>query len=278
MKHINSRILLAGVCGFLAVLLIIGIVAQSGTHLIPPEPPPTTTTTTRKTVPVTTKSDGYDSAFFMNSKNRGDCKEFKGKVLLNFFMVSDGDCLWTEEALAEFKKTTEDAIYFLNYDSDRFGVDLEIICNYTLLSWPEKMVREEHRTTIPEMLKSIGYEDKHSVSPTLAGQFGTDSAALLFCFNRQERSLSTPATGEKSFEHAVLYGSNEDFRHELFHLYGAKDLYTPDRINQISARYFHDSVMRVSGGFVLDPLNAFLIGWTDTMNDVAKEFLEAVDR
>ena len=275
MKKINIRILFP--CCIALLLCILIVFSQSRPRLTPPDPPPTSTTT-RSTPVVTTTSDGYDSTFFMNCKNRGDCKAFRGKVLLNFFMVSDGEYLWTEEALEEFKKTAEDAIYFLNYDSDRFGIDLEIICNYTFISWPEKMVREEHRAVIPEMLKSIGFEDKHSVSASFSAQFGTDSAALLFCFNRQERSLCTPVLSENGFEHAVLYGSNEDFRHELLHLYGAKDLYTPERIDKISSRFFSDSIMRVSGGFVVDPLTAFLIGWSENLSDVAKEFLAAVDR
>lgn len=274
MKKISIRILLLS-CTVL-LLFFFAACSQSRSKL-PPFPSSTTSSTLRKPPPVTT-SDGRDSTFFMNSKNRGVCKAFKGKVLLNFFMVSDGDCIWTEDAVAEFQKATEDAIYFLNYDSDRFGVELEILCNYVFVSRAEKMVREDHRTVIPEILDSLGYSDKYKASSVLAAEFGTDSAALLFCFNRQERSLSTPTTLENGFEYAILYGANEDFRHELLHLYGAKDLYTPERIDKIAARYFSDSVMRVSGGFVLDPLNAFLIGWTDTLNDSAKAFLEDVDR
>ena len=277
MKKINFRVLLLVSFVCIALLFSTAIIIQSRPRLEAPATV-TTTTATRKYVPPTTTSDGRDSTFFMNSKNRGVCKAFKGKVLLNFFMVSDGDCIWTEDAIAEFKKTTEDAIYFLNYDSDRFGVELEILCNYTFVSHPETMVREDHRTVIPEILDSLGYSDKYKVSSDLTEEFGTDSAALIFCFNRQERSLSTPTTLEHGFEYAILYGEKEDFRHELLHLYGAKDLYTPERIDKIAARYFSDSVMRVSGGFILDPLNAFLIGWTDTLNEPAKAFLEDVDR
>lgn len=274
MKKISIRILLFS-CTIL--LLFFFAACSPSRSKLPPPPSTAASSTLRKPPPVTT-SDGRDSTFFMNSKNRGVCKAFKGKVLLNFFMVSDGDCIWTEDAIAEFKKTTEDAIYFLNYDSDRFGVELEILCNYVFVSRPETMLRDDHRTVIPELLNSLGYSDKYKVSSSLAAEFGTDSAALLFCFNRQERSLAIPTTLENGFEYGILYGAKEDFRHELLHLYGAKDLYTPERIDKIAARYFSDSVMRVSGGFILDPLNAFLIGWTDTLSAPAKAFLEDVDR
>lgn len=278
MIKLHIKILLLSLCGMAAVLMIIGVLSLSQRQLMPPDPPPISSTATKKQVPVTTKTDGYDSTFFMNTKNRGDCKAFKGKVLLNFFMVSDGDCHRTEDAFAEFKKTTEDAIYFLNYDSNRFGIDLEIICNYTSISWQEQIPRDNVRSVIPDLLKNAGFEDKNQVSSLLSAEFGTDSAAALFCFNRQERSFCFPTKNKNGFEPAVLYGSDEDFRHELLHLYGAKDLYTPERIDQISARFFSDSIMRISSGFVLDPLNAFLIGWSETLSDAAKKFLEAVDR
>lgn len=274
MKKISIRILL--LCCTILLLFFFAACSPSRSKL--PPPPSTASSSTLRKPPPVTISDGRDSTFFMNSKNRGVCKAFKGKVLLNFFMVSDGDCIWTEDDIAEFKKTTEDAIYFLNYDSDRFGVELEILCNYTFVSRAETMLRDDHRTVIPELLDSLGYSDKYKASSSLATEFGTDSAALLFCFNRQERSLAIPTTLENGFEYGILYGAKEDFRHELLHLYGAKDLYTPERIDKIAARYFSDSVMRVSGGFILDPLNAFLIGWTDTLSEPAKAFLEDVDR
>ena len=135
MKKISIRILLFS-CTIL--LLFFFAACSPSRSKLPPPPSTATSSTLRKPPPVTT-SDGRDSTFFMNSKNRGVCKAFKGKVLLNFFMVSDGDCIWTEDAIAEFKKTTEDAIYFLNYDSDRFGVELEILCNYVFVSHPETM-------------------------------------------------------------------------------------------------------------------------------------------
>ncbi len=276
MKKINLRTVLFIFFACCFFLLGIAFLSQSRPRLMPP-PTVTTTTTTRKYVP-TTKPKGVDSQFFMNTKYRGDCKALTGKVLLNFYMVSDGDCIWTDQAIDEFKQATNDALHLMNLDAQRFGIDLEVTCDYVPISMPEQMIRNEYLKFIPKILQSLGYEDKNTVSPTLAAKHGPDSAAVIFCFNRDERSFALPTSNEHGFEYCVLYGAKEDFRHEVYHLYGARDLYTPDHIDTISARFFPDSVMRVSGGMVVDPLTAFLLGWSNRMDDRVKDFLEAVDR
>lgn len=279
MKKFNIRIILLGIFGIAAICLIIGIISRSTNRLVPLPTPEISSTTTRYVPPVTTVDDGFDTEFFMKQKYRGDCKALTGKVLLNFFLVSDGDCKWTEEDIETFKKATDDALYLMNYDAQRYDIELEIIRNYIPISWHEQIPRDNVRYVLPDLLKTVGYEDKNGVSPALASQFGTDSAALFFCFNREERSFCIPNSNENGFEPAVLYGFDQDFRHELYHLYGARDLYTPERIDKIALRFFPDSVMRVGDrGMVVDPLTAFLMGWTEHLNDAAKEFLEAVEQ
>lgn len=261
-------LLLIFVCGFLFHPRLTPVPTSS-------EPPPSTTP---RAIPITTKHQGQDSAFFTDCKNRGDCRALKGEVLLNFYLVSDGDCLWTEDATAALKQDAAVDIHLMKLDAERFDVDLDFICNFIPVSMPEQMIRDEYRTYIPKLLEALGFQDTSTVLPTLASESGADTAAVLFCFNRDERSFALPTSAEYGFEYCVLYDGARAFRHELYHLYGARDLYTPDRINSISARFFPDSIMRKSGSMVLDPLTAFLLGWSEHLDDRAREFLETVDR
>ena len=276
MKKINFRILLLVSFVCIALLFSTAIIIQSRPRLEAPATV-TTTTATRKYVPPTTTSDGCDSLYFTATKNRGDCKALKGKVLLNFYLVSDGDCVWTDEATEAFRQAAADDIHFMKTDAARFDVDLQFTARFIPVTMPEQMIREDCLLFIPKLVEALGYEDKNEISSALCSQFETDSAAILFCFNRDERSFAHSTAKENGFEFCVLYGPRA-FRHELYHLYGARDLYTPDRINSISGRYFPDSVMRVSGSLVVDPLTAFLLGWHDRMDDRVKEFFEVVDR
>lgn len=279
MNKINPKqLVFISVC---ALIFLLGIfIALGSKPQLSSLPPPPTTSTNKKVITTTKAHDGRNTEYFMRTKNRGTCRDLTGKVLLNFYLISDGDCLWTEKDTATFKQTTDDAVFALQRDASMFDVDLEFICNYVPITYKTKIIREEaiHGDALYKMMDDIGVTDRDTRSATLCNEFGTDSAAVIFCFNRQERSFAINTTLENEFEFCILYGSKEDFRHELLHLYGANDLYRPERINALSDRYFHDSIMRVSGGMIVDPLTAFLIGWTDTLNDTAKAFLEAVDR
>lgn len=277
MKKINFRKLLLVLFANFALLFIGAILFQSQPRL---EPPPSSlvSSTTRRIIHTTAKPQGYDSAYFMNQKNRGDCKSLKGKVLLNFYLISDGDCLWTDDATEKFKQDVADEIHLMNQDAKRFKIDLEFTCNYIPVTMPDQMIRSEYSTFIPKVIQAIGYEDTNSILPSLAAQSEADSAAILFCFNRDERSFALPTAAERGFEYCVLYAGARAFRHELFHLYGARDLYSPDHINSISGRFFPDSIMRKSGSMVVDPLTAFTLGWSERMDNRTRDFLETVDR
>jgi len=36
------------------------------------------------------------------------------------------------------------------------------------------------------------------------------------------------------FEYTVLYGRDENFRHEMFHLFGARDYYIPSQVETLA--------------------------------------------
>lgn len=277
MKKINFRGILLILFACFAALLTVAILFQSRPKLEPlPKPP--TVTTTHRSVSTTTKPQGYDSAYFMNFKNRGDCKALKGKVLLNFYLVSDGGCLWTEKDENKFRQDVADEIHLMNLDAQRFQIPLAFCCNFIPLTMPEQMIRDESDHYIPKLLQALGVESKNTMLPALAAESGCDSAAVLFCFNRDERSFALSTTAENGFEYCVLYSGARAFRHELYHVYGARDLYTPEHINTIAIRFFPDSIMRKSGSMVVDPLTAFTLGWSDHLDDRVREFLETVDR
>jgi len=276
MKKINFRTLSLVSFAIFIFLLSLALFFQSRPHLEPPHT--VTTTTTRKYVPVTTRPSGYDSAYFMKYKNRGDCKALKGRVALNFYLISDGDCLWNAEAEEKLRQDVGDEIHLMNLDAERFQIPLEFSCNFIPVAMPERMIREDSDEYIPKIVQALGYENKHEMIPALREEYGTDSTAILFCFNRDERSFAAHTTAENGFEYCVLYDGARAFRHELYHVYGACDLYTPDHINSIAERFFYDSIMRKSGSLVMDPLTAFTLGWCERMDERVKEFLETVDR
>ena len=95
-------LLISGACILLLVTSVL-IAMGSGSKLLPPPEESTPTSTTRK-IPTTTKAnDGRTSAYFYRTKNRGSCRSLTKKVQLVFYLVSDGDTVWTEEDINTFK-------------------------------------------------------------------------------------------------------------------------------------------------------------------------------
>ncbi len=270
------RIALYCSVGFLVCLLAFALIQFSVPSL---DVPTEETTTTKKKIPKSTsKKHQENTEFYLRVKNKGDCKALTGKILLNFILVSDGDCIYTPEAVETFKKTNEESIEFMKMDAAKYGVSLEVICNYVPCTMTVQIPRDDMQSWISTLAAEAGFADRSRISPSLEESFGVDSAPTFFCFNRSERSFCIPSSKESGFEYGVLYGKTEDFRHELYHLYGARDLYTPESINAIAQKYYFDSIMRRgANGTYVDSLSAYLIGWTDQLDETAKAYLKEVD-
>ena len=71
----------------------------------------------------------------------------------------------------------------------------------------------------------------------------------------------------------MLYGRDEDFRHELYHLFGARDYYLPSIVNTLAEHYFYNSIMLSTNGWA-DEFTAYLLGWKKTVTQKVLDFLE----
>lgn len=211
--------------------------------------------------------------YFMNAINRGDSRKLQGKILLTFFLVSDSQSRWTADAVQKLKTAHGQATAMMKAEAASYGVTLDVTCKYFLCSISGSMSRSEYSTGVRQALSAAGFSDPDKVSPALEEQYGVDDAPILFCVNRSERSFAIPCTNLRGFEYGVLYGNTEDYRHELYHLYGAKDLY-PKSVKHIAEKHFPTSVM-LDSSLAVDELTAYLIGWTDTLSEKAVAFLEA---
>ena len=236
------------------------------------EVPPAETTAppTSATVPA---PNPYLYHYYLGAINRGDSRKLLGKILITFILVSDSESRWTADAVQKLQNVHEQATNLLKAEAASYGVTLDVSCKYIRCSIEGSMSRGEYKQGVREALSGLGYSDPDKMAPALEEQFGVDDAAILFCVNRSERSFAVPCTELRGFEYAVLYGNKEDYRHELYHLYGAKDLY-PKSVKTIAEKYFPTSVM-MDSSLVMDELNAYLVGWTDTLSEKATAFLDA---
>lgn len=228
-----------------------------------------------KLFPWPTPHKTYAEDFFVRTVNRGDSKRLLGKVLICFFVLSDDEKIWTDEDLKVLKGYHNLSLRHMKAEASRYGVTLDVQLHYIPCTYDGLLLRSESQAQVREVLASLGYSDPNRVAPQLMREFDVSSAALLFCIPSDERSFSYPSASPSGFEYAVLYGKSEDFRHELYHLYGARDFYLPDKVEAAAQRYFPNSIMLFTNGS-MDDLTAYLVGWSRGITEKALLFLEEI--
>ena len=105
-----------------------------------------------------------------------------------------------------------------------------------------------------------------------------DEVALAFALNCSGRAeaLQKEKNNDVLIEYLTIYSDNpEAFCHELCHLFGADDLYLPERVKTEAEKYLPNSIMLESDTGAIDSYTAYTIGWTDGVTEEAKKFLRA---
>jgi len=258
-----------------AVLVIAGVGSCFLLRSAEPEKDPAETTAahTAATVP---QPNPYLNHYFMIARNKGDSRKLQGKIMLAFFLVSDPDSRWDAGAIDTLRKTHEKATERMVAEAEKYGVTLEVTRKYIPCTVSSSVSRANYRyeTCVVPALASAGFSDPNKVSAALEKQFGVDDAAIIFCINQGGGSLARMSYAPTGLEFAVVYGSRTDYRHELYHMYGAMDLYLGS-VKPFAQSYLPNSIMLSSTYGMMDGLTAYLVGWTDTLSPKAAAFLEA---
>lgn len=213
---------------------------------------------------------------FYDNMGKGVCEVMTGDVLVLTVFVGDGESVWSDEETERVKAKQAEEIAGLEASAEGYGVSLDVTAIYDAVSVPEVLERDDYVTWTSDILEKIGLVSLQQFDEVLTERYGCDSAAVMFYFNKAERSFAAPSRFARTSEFTVIYGADSDaFTHELCHLFGARDLYYPEAITQAAKETLGESVMLDSRGRVIDSLTAYLIGWTPTPEPAALAFLSA---
>ena len=216
----------------------------------------------------------YNTHIFLEYMGKGDCYSLTGDVLITVVLVDDLDSQWTEEDIADFKNVQRYTTNNLTDEAQSQGVELNVELNYIHCQIDDTFDKENFGGWISNALKAADLPTEGKVIPTLKDRYSVKEAPLLFAVNRKGRSFAMPCKVTEGFEYAILYREHGDYRHELFHLFGAKDFYYPNDVKTIAEQYFSNSIMMTSGDVVIDSLTAYLMGWQESMSEEAKKFID----
>lgn len=228
------------------------------------------------------------------AKNRGNVRQCRGKIHVRVFFVDDGDSAWDEAALSVYRDVLGDVARRMETEGRSAGVDLSV-------SWSTA------RRTISRSIEKgddpddwthdvLGVDDDAELAAEqnrFKRDGGFDEAPIVFVFNKDFRSnaycanSAYPRVREEWAMLAVdcdLEDDPEEARaelantllHELFHLFGAEDLYCPPVVKEAAEKWLPGSVM--NDGNAIDDLTRVQIGWTDGLTPAAASFLDDTSR
>ncbi len=209
----------------------------------------------------------------MESRERGDCRTLTGDIIITILFVDEPGNPWTDEARQEAKESHNEAVYTIYEQAESYGASLDVRYIYldTSISSPKEWSGDPAQTE--EALKNASLPTLNEYAQWVRTTYDVKEAPILLCFNRSGRHFAMPTENETGGEYAVIYGTDDNFDHELYHLFGAIDLYG-ESVSPIAGKYWPESVMLAAGECWVDPLNAFLMGWTEGITPEIAKFLE----
>ena len=234
-----------------------------------------------QTVPTTQAQDRlvsvpaeYRANALLRNRMSGSCESLTGDVLMTVIFVSDPSSSWSETEMQSIITGHTGVTNAVMEEASAYGVNLNLMVEYRNASVSYTM-GENREPWISDALKSAGLWDMESTGKNIEVSRNVKEAPILFYLNTSGRAFAKPSPSGKT-EYAFLYAKEKGmigYRHELYHLFGAADLYYPDRLLEIAGRYFPNSIMYPADYQYTDEFTAYLIGWTDQITSKSLDFL-----
>ena len=247
----------------------------------------------------TAPSDKIKEPYY-STVNIGSAKTFKGNCLFIDIFLSDAVSSFTEEEKQGEIAKLQEAELFFKQNAMKYGTEFSMIYN-------QKDLLFEYETDfiIPTEYSQYlrwGYDlmidiySQYSIK-NIENKYRAENTVVLFHVNKTGRSYANRyEAGYDSVysnESVVIFSSEYDtennlidtcasaYAHEILHMFGAIDLYYPFNPNDeriaLAERYFPDDIMLITWYDInlckIGELDAFLIGWADSLDEKHKVFL-----
>ncbi len=201
----------------------------------------------------------------LSCRKIGKAGTLTGQVNVLIVLLDDAESSWTDADISAILPSADSAAERLQKDAEDCGAALSLSFRFARAEISQAVDAKNRSLWLSDALRQAEY----------SGDPETDDMAVLFLLNRAGRSYACIDVGAGGPEYAVLYRCySTDYRHEFLHLFGAADLYNDPALKAVGERYFPNSLMLVSSAdSEIDPLTAYLIGWTDEPDETVTAFL-----
>lgn len=205
----------------------------------------------------------------------GYCEKLSGNIEINVIFVTDNDSKWDQASKSKAVTEIQEQQALISNTAASFGITANISVRYHEGKLIGQSITSDNvdLNWKSSVLNSAGLGDASTAQTNIESSRGVSSAPLVFLFNTSGRATAShQSTGRVGVESIMLYSNGiSSLFHEMCHLYGAKDFYYPNDVESLAKKYLPESIM--NDGETVDPLTAFIIGWTDTLSPSAESFL-----
>ncbi len=229
----------------------------------------------------------------------GTCKELRGEVLAVLFFMDDFESKWMPDEISRF--TTNEvmpALHFIERSADQRGIDLHFSTdtNYGI-TYDDDVIQSIHDSglvtidTLYQAANSLYYSSDTEFIAQMKQIHQVDEVVCFTIFNKDGTAYAVnPKKGSDIDveEHCILfardYKTQENMKagamasvtaHEMLHLFGAEDYYTPQSRKRLAEKHMPDDIMTRTPYDIFDAkfsdVTAFFIGWTDNIPNIITE-------
>ena len=212
-------------------------------------------------------------------RKSGACTELKGEIGLYCVFVDEPGHSWDGNEKAELRKNRKAVSDLIIAEAAKDGAGVRFTNFEDSLASSVPITNDNWKALQNMLAGKHGFSSMDDYNESVRKKHSLACSAILFFIDNDDRSFASSCNYEnrpsRSAECAVVFGANQGtILHELLHLFGAADLYYPDKVNDLSSKLFPNSVMRGSGNLVIDDLTRYLIGWRSSLTPDAKRIVD----
>lgn len=214
---------------------------------------------------------------YLSSMDGGYCENMTGEMVVLFLFVNDPTDGWSDTEQAEAETALLDELRTLLGEAEAYGAELNISYVFGSVTIETEFNRNSDIWKKEAMLQTgiIGDNQKQSA---LEDYYNADNVPVVFLVDEPGRSYASMYYLGKGFENVTICQKDYSaLRHELCHVFGARDMYFPQETVAAAKQYLPNGIMYGDCEGDVDPLTAFVLGWTEELSDEAIGFLQATN-
>ncbi len=219
-------------------------------------------------------------SYYVANRLAGVCPVLRGKVAVISFFVKSSPQDFPEKTVNQYYHELRVAFSMIEKEAHKRGVPLKLNGYHYHMDMPPDMTPRSGYAVVKKFLSISTLKEAQDY---FKKKLDADHVSLVIVYDKSARSFAKQHKFKNSkavYKLSVVFQNPKGYSaitiaHELFHQFGAEDLYYPQKASECAGYYLHDSIMGIGKRDVVDDFTAYLMGWKDTVSAETWHFLNA---